>query len=403
MSTGWGGGDPTEVADAADYELGVEYLANADITISHVRVWTGAGEVSVIGRKGRIWSTAGGQLGIATLPDDLPPGWSSHALDVAVERLAGQRFVVSYSTGGNYGATNNALDASVDSADTAVTALGFASATNGNGVFNNTPGSFPGTGPGSHPFYGVDFVYDLGIGGDTAPVIAGFGVTTVAGFATATIVATDAETLVGATYRVDWGDGAVDTSAAATLTHTYSAAGLYGVLGAVTDADGLSGYAAAAADIHIPVGVNFPGILDAVASHALASGLFEAVNGHEPKSAPDNGLTAAVWVQSIAPIRSSGLAATSGRLELVVRLYTGMLSEPQDAIDPGLLAAVSTLLAAYSGDFELGGQVRAVDLLGQAGEPLSAQAGYINQDHRLYRIMDIRLPILVNDLWQQVA
>ncbi|MFD6619983.1 hypothetical protein ACFWFB_32600, partial [Streptomyces albidoflavus] len=57
------------------------------------------------------------------------------------------------------------------------------------------------------------------------------------------------------------------------------------------------------------------GILDGVESHAAASGWFERVNGHEPKSAPTTGgLTAAVWIDSIAPVLSSGLASTTGRL-----------------------------------------------------------------------------------------
>lgn len=144
-------------------------------------------------------------------------------------------------------------------------------------------------------------------------------------------------------------------------------------------------------------------ILNVIQSHALASGLFERVNGHEPDSAPGSGLTAAVWAQNIAPVRSSGLAATSGRLTFFVRLYSNVQQEPADAIDPALLAAVDTLLAAYSGDFELGGNVREVDLLGETGTALSAQAGYLEMDGATYRIMDITLPLIINDLWQQVA
>jgi hypothetical protein len=151
------------------------------------------------------------------------------------------------------------------------------------------------------------------------------------------------------------------------------------------------------------VTVDIAGILNQVVSHAMASGLFERVNAHEPKSAPGNGLSAAVWVDTIGPVRSSGLAATSGRLALMVRVYTSMLAEPADAVDPNLVAAVDALLAAYSADFDLGGTVRCVDLLGQAGEPLSARAGYLQQDNRLYRVMTITLPLIVNDLWTQGA
>jgi hypothetical protein len=33
---------------------------------------------------------------------------------------------------------------------------------------------------------------------------------------------------------------------------------------------------------------------------------------------------------------------------------------------------------------------------------LSAQAGYINQDGKLMRVMTIMLPLVVNDAWVQV-
>lgn len=145
-------------------------------------------------------------------------------------------------------------------------------------------------------------------------------------------------------------------------------------------------------------------ILDAVESHALASGFFQAVNGHEPKSAPQNGLTCAVWVEQIGPARGgSGLASTSTRLALFVRLYTPMMSEPEDAIDPDMMTALDALLAAYSGDFELGGLIRQVDLLGAYGDPLSARAGYLTTSGAEYRVMTITLPLIVSDLWEQVA
>lgn len=144
-------------------------------------------------------------------------------------------------------------------------------------------------------------------------------------------------------------------------------------------------------------------LIGAVRDHALTTGLFERVNGHEPKNAPGNGLTAAVWVQDIGPVLSSGLAKTSARLALNVRIYSSMLQEPQDAIDPNIVSAVDDLFTAYSSDFELGGNVRCVDLLGMAGAPLSAQAGYLEQDKKLFRVMTITLPLIVDDAWDQVA
>lgn len=148
--------------------------------------------------------------------------------------------------------------------------------------------------------------------------------------------------------------------------------------------------------------MNITVILDGIVSHALTLGLFERVNQHEPKSAPGNGLTAAVWAETIGPDpSSSGLASTSGVVTFLVRVYTSMLAEPLDAIDPLMLGAVDELMTAYSGDFTLNGAARCVDILGQAGPALSAKAGYLNQDNKIYRVMTISLPVIVNDVWSQ--
>jgi hypothetical protein len=145
-------------------------------------------------------------------------------------------------------------------------------------------------------------------------------------------------------------------------------------------------------------------VLDGIVSHAMRLGLFERVNAHEPKNSPGHGLTAAVWVQSISPVPAgSGLSSTTARLEFSVRIYTSAEQEPVDAIDPAMIAATDALLSAYSGDFELGGSVRNVDLLGQAGPPLSAQAGYLqHKGGKLLRIMTVVLPLIVSDVWEQV-
>lgn len=148
--------------------------------------------------------------------------------------------------------------------------------------------------------------------------------------------------------------------------------------------------------------LNISGILDAVVSHAMASGHFEQVNGHEPANAPSLGLTAAVWADEVRPV-ASGLSTTTVRLAFNVRIYTSTQSEPADAIDPALIAAVDDLCAAYIGDFTLDGLVRQVDVFGAHGNPLLVRAGYIQQSGAIYRVMTITLPVIVNDLWEQVA
>ena len=122
-------------------------------------------------------------------------------------------------------------------------------------------------------------------------------------------------------------------------------------------------------------------ILDGVVSHALASGWFERVNSApEPKNAPGYGLTAAIWAQSIDPLPAAlGLATTSARVVLMERIYSNMVQEPQDMIDPNVIKATDVLLAAYTGDFTLGGTFGHGPAGGLRGT-LRAQAGYV--DHR---------------------
>ena len=145
-------------------------------------------------------------------------------------------------------------------------------------------------------------------------------------------------------------------------------------------------------------------IINAARDHALSTGWFDVVSGHEPKRAPGNGVSAAVWVEDVSPIPArSGLASTSARVELSVRCMTPMLAEPQDGIDPNLVGAADALMRAYTGDFTLGDLVANVDLLGSHGPGLRGRAGYLNQDQQLYRVFVITLPLVCNDLWDQVS
>lgn len=148
--------------------------------------------------------------------------------------------------------------------------------------------------------------------------------------------------------------------------------------------------------------MNVVAIRQTLISHALSSGLFSNVSGHEPKAAPVNGVHGALWVSNIAPAaRRSGLDSTSTRLEFSFRVGIDMMAEPQDDTDAIVLVAVCWLMGAYSGDFMLGGEVASIDLLGAHGAPLAANAGYLNQDGRLYRVMVITIPLISNDVFDQ--
>lgn len=144
-------------------------------------------------------------------------------------------------------------------------------------------------------------------------------------------------------------------------------------------------------------------LIDRLASHAMTLGLFDRVNQHEPKSAPGRGLTCAVWIDRIEPARGrSGLASTDARVVFNVRVYTNMLQNPQDAIDPQVMHATDKLFEAYTGDFQLGDDSRFIDVLGMTqGHPLFAQSGYINIDNRVQRVMTITVPVIVSAAWTQ--
>lgn len=144
------------------------------------------------------------------------------------------------------------------------------------------------------------------------------------------------------------------------------------------------------------------GVLASVQSHAASLGLFERVNTSEPKNAPGNGLTCAIWAQRMGPTVGSGLASVSVRLILMVRILKPALTQPYEQIDPDILTAADGLLAAYCGNFTLEGKVKSVDIFGEAGTGLDAQAGYVTIDKTLFRLMDITLPLLTNDLWAEV-
>ena len=143
-------------------------------------------------------------------------------------------------------------------------------------------------------------------------------------------------------------------------------------------------------------------LLNAIASAAAQCGWCQSSETFEPKSAPMSDFHFAVTMMNATPARS-GLISTSFRIELACRIYVSMLREPQASIDPEITAAAWDLMSMYSSGFTLGGLVEQVDLLGESGEPLDLKFGYIGIDKRLYRIAEITLPVIANDVFTQGA
>lgn len=148
---------------------------------------------------------------------------------------------------------------------------------------------------------------------------------------------------------------------------------------------------------------DYQGLIDAVASYAERTGEFEnPVPTHEPKAKPGNGMTCSVFVDGTKPVAAaSGLNSVSALIVMTVRIQTPFLQEPTDQIDGNLLRAGAAVMALFIGGFTLGRIVRNVDIFGAHGQEMQSRLGYITQDNTVYRINEITLPLVVNDLFSE--
>jgi hypothetical protein len=144
-------------------------------------------------------------------------------------------------------------------------------------------------------------------------------------------------------------------------------------------------------------------LFSALRSKALALNVFDAVNFHEPTAQPGKGLSLSVTLGPVTPLLSSGLAETSCTVTFAARIWVHGVAraqrKPLDELDAQLLAATAALMNAYSQGFTLGGTVRDVNLMKMAGTP-----GWVDfDDGTSYRVMEITIPVEINDLFGQEA
>lgn len=140
----------------------------------------------------------------------------------------------------------------------------------------------------------------------------------------------------------------------------------------------------------------------AIADACAASGRFARVNRHEVKNAPSSQLTAEIWADRIEPnALRSGLAVTSVLITFKVRIGMGMLVQPEDAIDPQVLGAVVDMMTRLHTNIDLGTTGAELAPLAPEGGGLFGQGGYINRDGKMFRIMDVHVPVIVFDAFPQ--
>lgn len=142
----------------------------------------------------------------------------------------------------------------------------------------------------------------------------------------------------------------------------------------------------------------------AVRDAIMTVGRFESVAMHEPKSAPIDGMSAAAWFQRFVPVgAASGMNIASGLMLYNCRLHMSFMSEPYDDIDRELKQAGAAVMGSFIGGFSLAGTIRSVDIFGANGFGLTMVFGYVSLDNKLFRIADIQIPLIVNDLWTETA
>ena len=146
--------------------------------------------------------------------------------------------------------------------------------------------------------------------------------------------------------------------------------------------------------------INSANVLDALVSHAMTLAQFKSVETVEARNGPGQGISLAIFFEELTPVGSeSGLKSASVRMQFNARLYSPLVRGNPDQIDPDLVAATDALMAAYCADFTLGGLVRQVDIYGSTGQSLQARSGYLPLDETEYRIVDITVPLIINDAW----
>lgn len=136
-----------------------------------------------------------------------------------------------------------------------------------------------------------------------------------------------------------------------------------------------------------------------IQSYAQQLGIFQGVDLHDPWNAPGNQMFCSINLGPTRPLAAaSGMTAVSGQVMLVIRVWSSALQKPLDGIDPALLSAVCSLMGALAGGFTLNESVRNVDLFG-----MSAQPAYVDFEGKPFRVVEISVGIVINDMFAEAA
>jgi hypothetical protein len=142
----------------------------------------------------------------------------------------------------------------------------------------------------------------------------------------------------------------------------------------------------------------------ALVSKIKTLGVCGNVAAYPPIAGPGPGVTAWLWVQRVVAVPSlSGLANTAARVDFTLQLLTSTKQSPYEGIDEKMADALDVIMRALVGDFTLTARIHSVDVLGAYGAPVTAELGWVDFDRVPWRALTVTIPLVVTDLWDEVA
>lgn len=143
------------------------------------------------------------------------------------------------------------------------------------------------------------------------------------------------------------------------------------------------------------------GILNKMVTHIKTTGRIKNVVKHDPLSNVPFG-TVSVIIRRIFPTpETSSLRKTGVAIVFSIAIYANDMAEPRDGAETELLNIFDSIMALFNRDFKLGGAIHSIDFFGRSGVSVDANMGRIEIDKKLYRVLDITLPVLIFDTWTQ--
>lgn len=148
---------PSVTTDPTPVELGIRFRAHAPGALNGARFYKAAGSTGPYTIN--LWNDSGTNIGSATLTGETASGWQYVSFASPITLYTGQIYTISYSLpNGYYSYTSNGLASIIASQYLSSVAYGDGA---GNGVYNNTPGSYP-TSSFNSTNYWIDPVFTPG-------------------------------------------------------------------------------------------------------------------------------------------------------------------------------------------------------------------------------------------------